>query len=139
MAGTLHGARGPQPPSARLPLRPQSRQDDEAHAGGAGGEGDVNTGRFKPDKGFSGADYGKGGEGGAVQVRPRQDTARAREAAAVGQGGGPGRRAREAAAALPARCMPAHPAAMVSCCCWSCCVGSPPCVDSPTPPAPPAV
>lgn len=45
----------------------KSRQDDEAHAGGAGGEGDVNTGRFKPDKGFSGADYGKGGEGGAVQ------------------------------------------------------------------------
>jgi hypothetical protein len=37
--------------------------------GGEGGEGDVNTARFKPDKGFSGADYGKGGEGGAVQVR----------------------------------------------------------------------
>lgn len=50
----------------------QSRQDDEVYAGagGAGGEGDeVNTARFKPDKGFTGADYGKGGEGGAVQVR----------------------------------------------------------------------
>ena len=54
----------------------QGRQDAEVYAGaggggggGEGGEGDVNTARFKPDKGFSGADYGKGGEGGAVQVR----------------------------------------------------------------------
>jgi hypothetical protein len=49
----------------------QGGRDDEAHAG-AGGEGaDVNTARFKPDKGFTGADYGKGGNEGAVQVGTR--------------------------------------------------------------------
>mgnify|MGYP001142279136 CR=1 FL=1 len=46
----------------------QAGRDDEAYAGGAGEEGDVNTTCFKPDKGFTGADYGKGGEGGPVQV-----------------------------------------------------------------------
>ncbi|GAB4821948.1 hypothetical protein N2152v2_008994 [Parachlorella kessleri] len=49
-------------------FRHKAGRDDEAYAGGAGGEeGDVNTARFKPDKGFTGADYGKGGEGGPVQ------------------------------------------------------------------------
>jgi SNW domain-containing protein 1 len=51
----------------------QGRQDEEAYAGGAG-SAEVDTGRFKPDKGFTGADYGAaaaaaaaGGERGAVQ------------------------------------------------------------------------
>lgn len=62
-------------PLCRRPLpRSQSRQDDDVYAGGAGEEGDVNTNRFKPDKGFSGADYGKGGEGGAVQVCSDSDS-----------------------------------------------------------------
>lgn len=49
----------------------QGGRDDEAYAAGGGGEGgDINTARFKPDKGFTGADYGKGGgSGGPVQVR----------------------------------------------------------------------
>lgn len=47
----------------------QGGRDEEAYAGAGGEEGDVNTGRFKPDKGFTGADYGKGGSGGPVQVR----------------------------------------------------------------------
>ena len=42
-----------------------------AGGGGEGGEGgEINTARFKPDKGFTGADYGQG-EGGPVQVRGR--------------------------------------------------------------------
>lgn len=50
-------------------LDPQGGRDEETHAGAGGGEGaDVNTARFKPDKGFTGADYGKGGGGGQVQV-----------------------------------------------------------------------
>ena len=69
---TRHSTARSPPPSLLL----QGRQDAEVYAGaggggggGEGGEEGVNTARFKPDKGFSGADYGKGGEGGAVQVR----------------------------------------------------------------------
>ena len=51
----------------------QGRRDEETYASGGGGGGgggaEIDTSRFKPDKGFTGADYGKGGEGGAVQVR----------------------------------------------------------------------
>ena len=44
--------------------------------GATEGEGDVNTARFKPDKGFTGAEYGKGGEGGgAVQFEKNPDEA----------------------------------------------------------------
>ena len=53
-------------------FRGRANKDDEAYAGraaggggtaaaaGGGGGGDVDTTRFKPDKGFSGVDYGKG-------------------------------------------------------------------------------
>ncbi|PSC71438.1 SNW SKI-interacting [Micractinium conductrix] len=58
----------------------KSRQDDEVYAGGAGGGGEggeggeINTARFKPDKGFTGADYGQG-EGGPVQFEKEGDEA----------------------------------------------------------------
>jgi SNW domain-containing protein 1 len=55
------------------------RRDEETYASGGGGGGgggaDVDTSRFKPDKGFTGADYGKGGEGGAVQFEKEAEEA----------------------------------------------------------------
>lgn len=60
-------------------LKHKSRAGAETFAsGGGGGEGDeeINTARFKPDKGFSGADYGtKGGEGGEVQFEKEKQEA----------------------------------------------------------------
>ncbi|KAI3435958.1 hypothetical protein D9Q98_002016 [Chlorella vulgaris] len=58
----------------------KGRKDDEVYAGAGagGGEGgeEVDTKRFKPDKGFTGADYTKGsGEGGAVQFEKDADEA----------------------------------------------------------------
>ena len=45
--------------------RGRANQDDEAYAGRAGGgAAEIDTARFKPDKGFSGAEYGKGAGGG---------------------------------------------------------------------------
>lgn len=56
----------------------QGRKDDEAHAAAGDGGAEPDTKRFKPDKGFSGADYdrgGGGGEGGAVQFEKEGDEA----------------------------------------------------------------
>lgn len=48
------------------------------HAGAGGEGGEVDTQRFRPDKGFAGADYARGqgtGEGGAVQFEREGDEA----------------------------------------------------------------
>ncbi|KAL6770561.1 hypothetical protein ACKKBF_B31765 [Auxenochlorella protothecoides x Auxenochlorella symbiontica] len=58
-------------------FRSRGRQDEEVHGAGAGGDDAAGERRFKPDKGFSGVDYGAARDAAAGPVQFEADAAQA--------------------------------------------------------------